>query len=303
MKKDVYIIGNFDAVHLGHRALIARGVEIANQRDVSLKLITFTPHPMQFFNAENYKAVYSLSQREKLLKHLGVDEVIALPFDIELANTSAEDFVKKILCDRFAAAVVITGSNFCFGKARSGNAQSMMELAQKYGFEYIAHELCEYMHKTVSTSRVKNLLLQGRVLTASKLLSSPYFIEGEVVSGAKIASKELGVPTANIKLSNAQMLPAYGVYLVQVQLQGKKHYGIANLGNKPTFGNAQLLLETHIFDFSADIYGENLVVEFLLFMRPELKFESVDQLKHHIGADIKAAQYLMKNLDKALNQF
>lgn len=295
-KHAVITLGNFDGLHLGHRAIIAEAKTIAATGKSILALMTFEPHPREFLGKEKNSAkirIYNLRSKLGIIKSLGVECVFLMRFNERLTNLSADEFVKTILIDKLQVQYIITGENFCFGKNRQGNKDLLSLHAKNSGFKYLScPHVIDDNGTAISSSFIRELLKNGQMTKATGLLGQPYHISGRVKTGEGRGHK-LGFPTANIAVGKLFM-PRYGVYAVRVRIDGdnKTCNAVANLGVKPTFGISMPLLEVHLFDTSRDLYGKKLCVEFVEFIREEQKFSSIDALKAQIAVDCEIAKKL-----------
>ena len=275
-------IGNFDGLHLGHQALLAKLVETAKQKNLSPAVMTFEPHPREFFSPQNAPARLS-SLREKLeyFAEAGVQDVFLCRFNQAFSAISAQDFMQKILRESLATESILVGGDFCFGAKRQGTVQSFVQA----GFDLLDFPPVEICGKRVSSTLVRDALATGDLEHARTLLGRPYSISGKVVHGAK-RGRQLGYPTANVLMRHER--PALtGVYAVK--LDGLK--GVANLGVRPTIaGVPKLMLEVYVFDFDGNLYDKHVHVEFFHKVRDEMKFESLDALKAQIGKDVLEAK-------------
>ncbi len=295
-KNAVITLGNFDGLHIGHRAIIAEAKAIAAATKSPLALMTFEPHPREFFASDKGSSglrIYNLRSKLIAIKSLGIECVFLLRFNDKLTNLSAHDFIKKILVDKLRAKHIVTGENFFFGKNRQGNKELLAHEAASLSFSYTAYaQVLDNGNNTVSSSNIRLLLGNGDVKKTASLLGQPYHISGRVKHGENRGSR-IGFPTANIALDKL-FLPRFGVYEVTAQIEGQKesYNAIANLGIKPTFGINAPLLEVHLFDFSGNLYGKRLCVEFKEFIREEKKFQSLDELKAQIAMDCEKVKLL-----------
>ena len=270
-------IGNFDGLHLGHKKIIARTLEIARENGLKPAVITFEPHPVSLFRPEKLPIrLTTFKDKIELLEDEGIKEVIVLKFNKAFAEMSAEEFVKLLGQNH-----VITGEDFCFGKARQGNSAL---LKQSLGEKYYAISP-QGGDEKYSSSIVRKALKTGDIAKANMVLGHNYFVQGRVVNG-KGDGKKFGFPTANIKFRTGLIRPQYGVYAVKTNFG----VGVANFGIRPTLDGNNELLEVHIFGFNENIYGKKLKVEFLEFIRPELKFGSIEELKKQIKEDCERAK-------------
>ena len=292
----VLTIGNFDGVHYGHRALLARLKAVAEDKQLLPTVITFEPHPREYFAPESAPTRLS-TLREKL--ELIADEGIALTyicrFDARFAALSASDFIEKILIGRLRVRHLIIGDDFRFGSGRDGDFAMLREAGMKHGFTVETMDSVVIDGERVSSSAVRSALADGDMEHAERLLGRPYSIDGRVVHGDKIG-RSLGFATANIRIKhdNPSLL---GVFAVEVRgLKDGIHRGVANLGVRPSANQvARPLLEVHLFDFSADIYGTHLNVRFLHKLRSEQRFPNFEALKAQIACDVESARHYFKH--------
>jgi riboflavin kinase/FMN adenylyltransferase len=289
----IVALGNFDGFHLGHQAVVGRAVQRGAHERRTVIVATFDPHPVRHFRPDTPPfRLTTLDQRERLFAHAGADAMLVFKFGQELASTTAEDFVGRLLTGQLGAAGVVTGEDFTFGKGRGGNATVLRKLGAKHGIEAetVAPVLLD--GKRISSGWVREALQAGDPGTAVRLLTRPFAIEGAVVHGDK-RGRELGWPTANVELGN-YLRPAYGVYAVRVTLDdGSEHDGVASLGIRPTFDPPRELLEAALFDFDGDLYGRTIEVALHHYLRPEAKFDSVETLKAQMDADAARARELL----------
>jgi riboflavin kinase / FMN adenylyltransferase len=287
----VIAIGNFDGVHLGHQKIIRSASEIAKSLSAPLAVMTFEPHPREFFSKEHVKLrIYPPHQKLELLQACGTEILFMMRFNEQLANSSADHFITHVLAEQLKAKHIVTGYNFAFGKGRQGSTETLQKAAQKGLFGYTACDATTVDGAPVSSSAIRGLLEGGDVEKAGKLLGRPFSITGHVIPGAE-RGRTLGFHTANISLHELYK-PRYGVYAVRLRImsEGQWLQGIANIGVKPTFNPSEPILEVHIFDFDRYIYGEMVEVEFLTFIRPEECFLSVEALLEQIRKDIADVQ-------------
>lgn len=284
-------IGNFDGLHLGHRAVINTMVEAAFAQQLVPSVLTFEPHPRRFFtpDAPDFR-ITSLPEKFALLRSAGVRNLFVPRFDAALASMPAQDFLNQILGKQLNARVVVTGENFVFGHKRQGNTALLSEWGRANDVRIITVPPVIVNGEICSSSAVRAALTKGNVAHAATLLGRPYTLKGRVIHGQGRGAG-IGFPTANVALPTGLMLPAFGVYAVRVELDGKALDGVANLGFRPTMGSYQHpTLEVHLFDTRQDIYGKTLQVALLHFLRPEQKFESVDKLVDQIKQDCEHAK-------------
>jgi len=294
LKGGVFAIGNFDGVHLGHRAVIARTRALARERGAASAALTFEPHPADYFVGK--PVVFRLTpfaEKMKALSALGLDGAVALSFSAALAGLSAEAFVEEILVRSLAIGGVIVGADFHFGKGRSGSPAFLASAGERYGFEVeiLTKVEAEMDGEAISSSSIRRALEGGDVASAAHRLGRPYSVTGEVIRGKQLG-RTLGMPTANLALPPTNRL-AYGVYAVRAVLDGVSHDAVASFGVRPTVNGVEPLLETYLFDFSGDLYGRELTIEFIAHIREELKFDSLDALKAEMARDGARARALL----------
>jgi riboflavin kinase/FMN adenylyltransferase len=290
----VLALGNFDGFHLGHQAVVREAVEWARGEQRPAIVATFDPHPVRHFapRVPPFRLT-TLDQREELFLAAGADAMLVFHFDGELAGTSAEDFVGKLLATRIGARGVVTGEDFTFGKDRGGNRQVLAELGAAHGIGARAVGPVLEGGLVVSSSRIRDALKAGDCETAARLLTRPFAIRGTVKHGDK-RGREIGFPTANIELGQ-YLRPRFGIYAVTGRVIGKDRelHGAANLGIRPQFEPPTELLEPHFFDFGEEIYGREIEVALRHFMRPEAKFDTLDGLVEQMNRDCDRARNLL----------
>jgi riboflavin kinase/FMN adenylyltransferase len=293
LKGSIVALGNFDGFHLGHQAVVGRAVQRAFHERRPVIVATFDPHPVRFFMPDVAPfRLTTLDQRERLFAHAGADAMLVFEFDEELRETSAEDFVAKLLAGKIGAAGVVTGDDFSFGKGRSGNVEALKTLGAHVGIAAEAVLPVLVDGERVSSGRIREALVAGDTGHATHLLSRDFAIEGVVQPGDR-RGRELGYPTANLRLADYQR-PKYGIYAVRVTLEdGTERPGVASLGVRPTFDPPQELLEAHLLDFDGDLYGQKIEVALHAYIREERKFEDVDTLAAEMREDEAAARRLL----------
>ena len=289
----VVALGNFDGFHLGHQAVVGRAVAMAAHKGTRAIVATFDPHPVRHFrpDAPPFRLT-TLDQRQELFAHAGADAMLVFEFGDALAATTAEDFVVKLLGEQIGAVGVITGEDFTFGKGRGGNPEVLRELGAAHGIEAEAVAPVTLGDAPVSSSRIREALQAGDPETATRLLTRPYAIRGTVVHGDK-RGRELGWPTANVELGS-YLRPAYGIYAVRVRLpDGSEHDGVANLGTRPMFDPPKELLEANLFDYEGDLYGQDIEIDLVHYLRPEAAFHDLDALVRQMDEDASQARALL----------
>lgn len=286
----IVALGNFDGFHAGHQAVADQAIRWAHALGRPAIIATFDPHPVRFFrpDAPPFRLT-SLDQRQRLFGQAGADAMLVFAFDADLAGLSARQFCAERLVDRIGAAGVVTGADFTFGRGRDGDVRALNALGPELGFD-VRTVAPVSDGEVISSSRIRAALQAGNPREAARLLTRPFAVEGVVEHGAKLG-RELGYPTANLRMGQ-YLRPAYGIYAVRGHLcDGRVLDGAANLGIRPTIeGQATELLEPYFFDFSGDLYGQRIEVEFIDFIRPEGRFDSLDALKAQMALDCDAAR-------------
>src|SRR3954454_17881936 len=273
----VVALGNFDGVHLGHRAVIAAALEMGRTHGCPALALTFEPHPRRFFSP-NTPQFRLTDERAKLrlLAGTGLDGAVVMTFDKSRAGTSAQDFIHHDLIERLGISGIAVGYDFHFGKGRAGSPSLLVAEAPRLGIEVDVQAHVDIDERPVSSSAIRMALAEGEIADATAMLDGPWFVTGEVIHGEK-RGRDLGYPTANIRLDNNCGLK-HGIYAVRVGHGNERFDGAASFGRRRTFDNNVTLLEIYLFDFTGDLYGKTLHVAFIDFIREELKFESVEAL-------------------------
>lgn len=297
LKGGVVAIGNFDGVHRGHQSVLCQAVNLAKANGVCATVLTFEPHPRSFFKPD--APIFRLTDpatKSELFEAIGFDCVVEHPFDAVLSSTPAAEFVRELLVKDFGVSHVVTGYDFHFGKGREGSPQFLMQAGEELGFS--ATTVTAFSDEggdVVSSSRIRDCLADGDVAEANGLLGYSYRVSGEVVKGQQLG-RTLGYPTANIMLPPEARL-AHGIYAVRVRLEdGSFHTGVASYGRRPTFDNGRALLETFIFDFSGDLYGQQITVYLESWQRSEAKFDSAEALVEQMDKDSEEARSYLATL-------
>jgi riboflavin kinase/FMN adenylyltransferase len=285
-------MGNFDGVHLGHRAVI----DLARRPPAPLGIVTFEPHPREYFApaAPPFRLMNAEARANRLAK-LDVDHLFQLPFDVTMAAFSPQEFARQVLADGLGVTHVVVGADFCFGRGRAGTAADLKRLGNELGFDVTIADLVQASGTSISSSAIRQALTEGRPRDAAAMLGHWHRIEGEVIHGEK-RGRELGYPTANMSVAGLH-LPRLGVYAVRADVltgpQAGSYMGAASLGVRPMFGVNQPNLETFLFDFTGDLYGQHLSIAFVDFLRPEMKFDGLPALITQMDADCQKARVLL----------
>ncbi len=288
-------LGNFDGLHQGHRRVIESIFETSNNHQLHPTLVTFTPHPQEYFTGQKKQLLTPIAEKAQLLEEMGIKQLILLPFDRELATLSAVDFVKDILVKKIKAQHISIGDDFRFGYKRQGDALELEKLAREDNIKVVV--TCEQQTKIndqfvrISSSDIRKALHEGDLFMAETMLGRKYTLLGKVVKGDQLG-RTLGFPTANLDLDKQKFLPRKGVYAVKVTQDNSNHnplLGVMNIGDRPTVAGKQTTIEVHILNWQGDLYNQLLTVKLLDFLRPEKKFNSLDELKAQIKIDCSLA--------------
>lgn len=277
-------LGKFDGVHKGHQKLIGEIKKIAKEENLDTCVFTFTSSPQAALSHKMSMSILSNEERERLLMRMGIDMLVECPFSEHIRNMEPEVFVKDVLIDTLKAGYAVIGPDFLFGKDRKGNAEVLKELGEKYGMQVKVVDKVMYKGEEISSTLIRDVLIKGDIETANELLGYPYYADGIVTPGEH-NGHILGFPTVNLYPDKHKILPPNGVYKTEVLYRDKFYKGITNIGKRPTLEGDHISIETNLFDFDEDIYGEFIRVDFYKFKRPEMKFGSLDELKAQIDYD------------------
>lgn len=291
-RKSALAIGNFDGVHKGHQALLAAARTAASQIGGPVAVMLFEPHPRELFAPDTrHFRLTSLPRKLALLAHYGAEVAVVMNFDHALAARTAQSFVEDILVRDLGIAHVVVGYDFHFGKGRAGNAALLRQDGNRFGFTVTELAPVTNGDAAYSSSGIRALLARGDVAEAARALGHFWRVTGKVVGGAKRGTG-LGFPTANITLDPGTRL-GFGIYAVRVHLGGEVHEAAAYLGTRPTFDDGDPVLEVFLFDFDGDLYGQDIDVEFIAFLRGDRKFDGLDALKAQMAADCETAREIL----------
>jgi riboflavin kinase/FMN adenylyltransferase len=290
--RSVLTLGNFDGIHLGHQELVRMVIRRAKETGATSMVVTFRPHPLKILAPEKCPPLISIYEEKiRLFEKLGIDVLVKIPFTVEFSAMTPEDFVKNVLCDTLGAKEIFVGYNYRFGKGRKGDVQTLRRLGGQYGFTVREVEQISLGGEVISSTKIRDLLREGDVEHAARLLGRTYAITGIVVKGDG-RGKGLGFPTANIAPKHA-IIPSDGVYAVRLSVRDRLYDGIANIGMRPTFNKQALAIEVHVFDFDEDIYGEDISLYFIRKIREERKFRDAGALVDQIRSDIETARDIL----------
>lgn len=299
IKNPIVTVGTFDGVHVGHQKIIGRINEIAQQVGGESVLLTFNPHPrlVLFPDDENIKLITTTDEKNDILASLGLDHVIYLPFKKEFSQLSAQEYVRDFLVNKIGVHTMVIGYDHHFGRNRLGNLALLKELSLVYNFKVEEISALAIDEINVSSTKVRNALLEGNIAQANEYLGHPFTLIGNVIKGEQIG-RTIGFPTANIFIRDTyKILPKCGVYSVEVLFSGDRLKGMMNIGSKPTVNLnevSKLTIEVHIFNFDKDVYGKQITIILNQFLREEQKFSNLDELKTQLMADkFKSLKFLM----------
>lgn len=290
----VVTIGNFDGVHRGHRVLLRRAVDAAQESDVRSVAVTFDPHPAAVLRPGTEPlAIQSLDERVEELLSVGVDLVLVLPFTPGLSSLGPDVFLEKVLVERLQATKVIVGANFRFGHKAAGDVITLSEAGDRYGFATEAVTILELDGAPISSTEVRRRIgEEGDLAWANRALGRPFSLAGEVVQGDE-RGRTIGFPTANIEVAGSRLLPANGVYAGIATVAGERFAAVTNVGTRPTFDGEGVTVEVHLLDVDLDLYGQELHFAFLHRLRGEQRFDGIDALKEQIAVDAAWARDLV----------
>lgn len=288
----VVTLGKFDGVHLGHRRLLETVMEKASEYSAKSAVFTFDHIPVSLCSSANQSFIMTNMERRRVIENLDIDILIEYPFTNFFMNMEAEDFLEDVVKNQLHAKCVVVGTDYTFGKDRRGNADMLVQMSEKLGFEAVVLEKECYEGREISSTYVREELKVGHMETVNMLLGRPYSIYGIIAKGVQLG-RTMQLPTINIYPPAGKLLPQNGVYASVTHINGEKFYGVTNVGIKPTVkDNPEVSVETFLFDFDGDIYGEEVEVQLKHFQRPEMKFNDIDALHKQINADIAFAKEL-----------
>lgn len=295
MRGVVVVLGNFDGVHLGHRAVLRRGLEEARRRGECLIAATFDPHPRAvLWPGKEPKLLTALELRREELRRQGADEVYAIRFDEALSKKSPAEFVRDVLVGQLGAGAVVVGENFRFGHRAAGDFEELRTLMREAGGEAHAVPLEGVNGAEITSTHIRDLVAAGEIVEAARLLGRPYVLRGEVVEGDR-RGRQLGFPTANVLPDPDVVVPARGVYAGFVRFAGEEYAACTNVGVAPTFERAESRVEAHLLDFDGDLYGKTVDVGFVRRIRSEKRFSGIEELRGQISRDIEEAREIMNH--------
>lgn len=290
----VVTLGTFDGVHLGHQKILTRIREIADQIHGETVLITFWPHPrlVLYPQEHNLKLLTSFEEKTHLLRKFGIDHLVTIPFTKEFSQLTSEEFIQKILVDKIQTKVLVIGYDHRFGKDREGGFDHLVANKDRYGFELEEIPREDIDNISISSTKIRTALAEGKVDVARLCLGRDFELDGVIIKGQQLG-RSIGFPTANIKiLHDYKLIPGDGAYAVTVDLDNKTYQGMLNIGNRPTVNGLERTVEVNVFDFSGDLYDKRLSIGFKIFLRAERKFGGLEELKAQLEKDkLKAKAY------------
>jgi riboflavin kinase/FMN adenylyltransferase len=282
-------LGKFDGIHLGHQLLLDKVISFKQQGYLAI-MFSFLYHPGNLFSDKEFEMIYSEDEKVAKLRQMDMDVLISYPFTEATRSIEPEDFIKDILVGQMDAKVIVVGNDFRFGRNRRGDIELLKQYENVYGYQLIACEKRTWKDEIISSSSIRNKIKEGNIKDANEMLGQPYFIMGKVLHGRKIG-RTLGMPTVNLVPMSNKLLPPCGVYATKTIVDGVAYEGVTNIGYKPTVGEEkQKGVETYIFDFDQDLYGKEIMVELYNYQRPELKFDTIEELKEKMHQDIVIAK-------------
>lgn len=279
-------IGTFDGVHFGHQKIIQKLVNTAKAADLESVILTFFPHPRMVLQKDSdIKLINTIEERKNILEKTGIDHLIVHPFTTQFSRLSAEEFVRDILVHKLKAKKIIIGYDHRFGRNRTADISTLREFGKEYDFEVEEISEQDIEEVAVSSTKIRNALLDGNVEKANRFLTYPFMLSGTVVKG-KGLGKGFNYATANLEIKeNYKLIPKNGVYVVRSNIRGEQYFGMMSIGTNPTVGGTEQTIETHFFGWEEELYGEKLVIELLIRIRDEKKFDSVESLKTAMRQD------------------
>lgn len=295
-RQTVVTIGTFDGVHVGHRKIIERLVNSAHANNLDSVVLTFFPHPRMVLQQESgIQLINTIEERKKLLKGTGIDHLVIHPFTHQFSRLTALEFVRDILVNKLRAKKIIIGYDHRFGRNRTADINDLRKFGEDFGFEVEEISQQDVEQVAVSSTKIRNALLEGKVERANLYLEYPFSLNGTIVRGRGIG-KDLGFPTANLDIAeDYKLIPKNGVYVVRTIIEGEQIYGMMNIGTNPTVGGKEKTIEANFFHLDMDLYGKKLEVQMLVRIRDEKKFGSVDDLKLAMKQDRAFSQQYIRD--------
>ena len=285
-KKTILTLGTFDGVHIGHRKILERITQNTENAKYESLVLTFFPHPRMVLQGESeVKLLNTLSEKIDLLEKIGVQNLVIHPFDITFSRLTAKEFVKTVLIDQFDIKKIIIGYDHRFGRNRTANIDDLIAFGKQYDFEVEQISVQEIDAVSISSTKIRNALMEGNMALANEYLGYEYFLTGTIVRGKQLG-RTIDFPTANLQMEeNYKLIPRNGVYVVKSTINQKTVFGMMNIGLNPTVAGENLAIEIHFFDFDEELYDQKISVSLLEYLRPEQKFESIAFLKQQLEKD------------------
>lgn len=296
-KKTILTLGTFDGVHVGHKKILERLIQSTENHKYESLVLTFFPHPRMVLQEQSeIKLLNTIPEKINLLEKIGIENLVIHPFDETFSRLTAEEFVRTVLVDQFHIHKIIIGHDHRFGRNRTANIDDLINFGKQYGFEVEQISVQEINDLSVSSTKIRKALLEGKMDLANEFLGYDYFLTGTVFKGKQLG-RTIGFPTANLKIEeNFKLIPVNGVYIIKSIINQETVYGMMNIGFNPTVNGDNLSLEVHFIDFESDLYDQRITVSILKYIRPEIKFESIDRLKEQLNKDKQATIAYFKGL-------
>ncbi|MCE3259117.1 MAG: riboflavin biosynthesis protein RibF [Bacteroidetes bacterium] len=302
-KPTIVTIGTFDGVHLGHQKILSRLQQLKQKHGLNTVVLTFEPHPRKvlFPNQADLKLLTLIDEKLHLLENYGVDVAVVYPFDKSFSSIEAKEYIEEILLKNLKVKYLVIGYDHHFGKDRGGNIKVLQQFEKDYGYEVEEIDALDIDHISISSSKIRHALEEGKITLANNDLGHYYFFYATVIPGKQLGRK-LGYATANLQCgSSDKLIPKIGVYFVEVVVDGQSHYGMMNIGYNPTTDNDQKVkMEVHIFDFNRDIYKETVRINFIDYIRDEKKFNNLDELILALDSDKQRCMELIEEINRTL---
>lgn len=295
-KGTVVAIGNFDGLHLGHMELVKQLQKIKDEHNLLSAILSFYPHPLQYLKNVQVHTILTQKEKELRLEELNIDVFRRVTFDDTVSNYSPLEFVVNILKNEMNAKYVIVGEEYKFAKNREGNTKILKEICEQYDIEVIIVEHKQYGEQKISSSNIRKSIVNGDMKSCNEMLGYNYFAYGAVSHGKKIG-RTIGFPTANLLVDKEKLLPPNGVYASITCIDNNKYKSVTNIGHNPTIDNGLIdkVIETHLFDYDEDLYSREIKVELIKYLRTEVKFDGIEQLKIQLELDCKTALEQLNN--------
>ena len=295
-KKTIVTIGTFDGVHVGHQKVLQKLHKLAIEKNAESVLLTFFPHPRMILQQDlDIKLLNTIEEKKQLISEFDIDHLIIHPFDIDFSRLTAEDFVKNVLVEQLNICSIIIGYDHRFGRNRTATIDDLIEFGEKYNFDVLQITAKEIDEIAISSTKIRNALLEGDIETANVFLGYKYSLTGLVVEGKKIG-RTIQFPTANIQIDESyKLIPKEGVYIAQITLESQVYFGMMNIGTNPTISEGKQNIEVHIFNFNETIYHQNITICFLERIRDEQKYDSLEDLKNQLEKDKTYSLTRIKN--------